>query len=91
MMAPALTRAELDRLPPVVDLATAGRALGIGRTKAYELARTGEFPCRVLRLGNSYRVPTAFLRGLLGLTKSEEASAEDASSQIQQETDCYRN
>ena len=79
-MAPALTRAELDRLPPVVDLATAGRALGIGRTKAYELARTGDFPCHVLRLGNSYRVPTAFLRDLLGLTTREEATAEDASS-----------
>lgn len=82
-MAPALTRDELDRLPPVVDLATAGRALGIGRTKAYELARTGEFPCRVLRLGNSYRVPTALLRELLGLASSEEETAEDASSQAQ--------
>jgi hypothetical protein len=59
MMAFALTRDELDQLPPVVDLATAGRALGIGRTKAYELARSGEFPCRVLRIGSSYRVPTA--------------------------------
>ncbi|MDN3356850.1 DNA-binding protein [Actinomadura sp. DC4] len=86
-MAPALTRAELDRLPPVIDLATAGRALGIGRTKAYELARTGEFPCNVLRLGNSYRVPTAFLRDLLGLTTSEKATAQDASSQTQKEAD----
>lgn len=82
-MAPALTRDELDRLPPVIDLATAGRALGIGRTKAYELARTGEFPCRVLRVGNSYRVPTALLRELLGLPSSEEKTAEGASSQAQ--------
>lgn len=71
-MAPALTRKELDRLPPVVDLATAGRALGIGRTKAYELARAGRFPCPVLQLGNSYRVPTAFLRELLGLAPSAQ-------------------
>ena len=82
-MAPALTRDELDRLPPVVDLAMAARALGIGRTKAYELARTGEFPCRVLRLGNTYRVPTAFLRELLGLASSEEETAEGASAQAQ--------
>jgi len=80
-MAPALTRDELDRLPPVIDLATAGRALGIGRTKAYELARTGEFPCRVLRVGTSYRVPTASLRKLLGLAPSEEETAETASSE----------
>lgn len=82
-MAPALTRDELDRLPPVIDLATAGRALGIGRTKAYELARTGEFPCRVLRFGNSYRVPTAFLHALLGLAADEEETPEDASSRAQ--------
>jgi hypothetical protein len=79
MMASALTRDEFDRLPPVVDLATAGRALGIGRTKAYELARTGEFPCRVLRLGNVYRVPTAFLRELLGLTAGEQETTHGAS------------
>ncbi len=29
-------------------LMTAARILGLGRTKAYELARHGEFPCRVI-------------------------------------------
>lgn len=86
-MAAALTRDELDRLPPVIDLATAGRALGIGRTKAYELARTDEFPCRVLRVGNSYRVPTAFLRELLGLTSNQDELSQDASSQTPGEVD----
>jgi hypothetical protein len=40
--------------------------LGIGRTKAYELARAGEFPCRVLRHGRTYAVAAADLRDLLG-------------------------
>lgn len=67
MSSRALTMAELGELPAVTDIVTAGRALGIGRTKAYELARAGEFPCRILRIGNSYVVPTAELHALLGL------------------------
>ncbi|MGI5326921.1 hypothetical protein [Actinomadura nitritigenes] len=51
----------------MVDLVTAGRALGVGRTKSYELARAGRFPCPVLRVGRSYLVPTAGLLTLLGL------------------------
>jgi hypothetical protein len=61
-----MTRAELLALPVVVDLVTAGRALGIGRTRAFELARRGDFPVPVLRVGLTYRVPTAYLLKLLG-------------------------
>ncbi|WP_222936843.1 helix-turn-helix domain-containing protein [Streptomonospora sp. PA3] len=43
------------------ELMTAARMLGIGRTKAYELARQGEFPCHVIRIGEQYRVSTADL------------------------------
>ena len=35
---------------------TAARILGIGRTKAYDLARRGKFPCLVIRVGDLYRV-----------------------------------
>ncbi|WP_261986702.1 DNA-binding protein [Actinomadura sp. HBU206391] len=62
-----MTAAEISTLPAVVDLVTAGRVLGLGRTKAYELARAEEFPCRVLRVGGTYLVPTAGLLALLGL------------------------
>ncbi len=58
---------ELRALPVSVDLPTAGRAFGIGRTKAHELARRGEFPCRVLRVGAKYRVPRAAIFEALGL------------------------
>jgi hypothetical protein len=56
-----LSLADVQRLPAVVDLVTAGQALGLGRTKTYQLAQTGEFPCRVIRAGRSYLVPTAML------------------------------
>ncbi|MGH3381648.1 MAG: DNA-binding protein [Actinoallomurus sp.] len=61
-----MSLAELGELPAVIDLVTAGRALGLGRTKSYEMARSGDFPCRVLRVGNTYRVPTSELLTLLG-------------------------
>ena len=52
-----MSRDELLSLPVSTDLATAGRAFGLGRTKAFELAKAGEFPCPVLRVGAKYRVP----------------------------------
>ena len=65
---------DLCRLPVVVDLLTAASVLGIGRTSAYELVRTGRWPTPVLRLGSRIRVPTAALRELLSLsTESAEA------------------
>jgi hypothetical protein len=64
---PGLSLADIDELPVVMDLVTAGRALGLGRTKSYELAKAGQFPCRLIRVGKSYMVPTAELLTLLGL------------------------
>ncbi len=57
-----LTMAEVMMLPAVTDLVSAGKALGMGRTRSYELARAGTFPRRVLRIGRTYQVPTAGLR-----------------------------
>jgi excisionase family DNA binding protein len=48
------------------DVATAGAILGIGRSKAYELAKSGEFPVTILRVGRRYLVPTSALLALLG-------------------------
>ena len=53
------------RASATVDLMTAARALGLGRTKAYELAKREQFPCRVIRIGEHYRIPTAGLLELL--------------------------
>jgi hypothetical protein len=62
-----MTPTELHELPVSVDLETAGRAFGIGRTKSHELARAGEFPCRVLRVGLKYRVPRNAILEALGI------------------------
>ncbi|QTZ93257.1 hypothetical protein [Streptomyces auratus] len=62
-----MRREELLELPAAVDLETGNRALGLGRSKGYELAKRGQYPCKVLRLGNAYRVVTADLLALLGL------------------------
>ena len=65
-----LTIAQL-RTHPTVDLMTAAKALGLGRTKAYELARRDDFPCRIIRIGDTYRVPTPGLLELLGVSGEE--------------------
>jgi hypothetical protein len=64
----SLTFDQLHTLPTIVNLMTAARALGIGRTKAYELAQGGQFPCRIIRVGKGYHVPTADLLTVLGVT-----------------------
>ena len=69
----AMTRAELLALPAVIDVTTAARALGLGRSTAYDLARRAKFPCRVLHIGSSYRVPTAELLRVLGIEPANES------------------
>ncbi|MGH3938698.1 MAG: DNA-binding protein [Pseudonocardiaceae bacterium] len=64
----SLTFDQLHDLPAVVDLMTAAHALGIGRTKAYRLAHNNQFPCRIIRVGISYHIPTADLLRVLGVT-----------------------
>ncbi len=66
---------ELQALPVSIGIVTAGRAFSIGRTKAHELARRGDFPCPVLRLGNRYRVTRADLLRALGV---DPANADDS-------------
>jgi hypothetical protein len=52
------------------DIETAGAILGIGRTKAYVLAKIGRFPVRVLRIGRRYRRPDPGILTLLGAATS---------------------
>ena len=58
---------DLASLPPVLDVPTAGRLLGLGRSAAYDLIVAGLWPTPVLRLGRRLRIPTAPLLALLGL------------------------
>ncbi|MFF5655173.1 DNA-binding protein [[Kitasatospora] papulosa] len=71
--------ADLQALPPTIDVETAGRAFGIGRATAYRLARGDQFPCKVVRAGRSYRVVTSDLRRVLGVPQpAEQTPAEQA-------------
>jgi hypothetical protein len=71
-MTEALSVVELRALPAVVDVPTAGRAYGIGERHAYELARRGEFPVPVLKLGRLLRVRSVDLLGDLGVTRDDD-------------------
>lgn len=74
-MSRALAAAEVLALPAAVDLVTAGRACGISRTTSYELARRGEFPIPLLRLGTQYRARRADLLALLGIEQPTASPA----------------
>ncbi|MFJ4617386.1 hypothetical protein [Streptomyces sp. NPDC088812] len=58
---------ELLALPVAFDLDTSNRALQLGRTKGFQLAKSGEYPCRVMRVGHTYRVSRADLLRALGI------------------------
>jgi hypothetical protein len=75
-MVQPLTEAELLALPPTVDLTTAGRAFRMGRTKAYELARQGRFPVRVLSVGPKFVVPKRAILEALGIDTAGGADRE---------------
>jgi predicted DNA-binding transcriptional regulator AlpA len=63
-----LTKSQLLALPAAVDVETAARAFGIGRTTAYALVRTDQFPCKVVRAGRTVRVITADMLRVLEIT-----------------------
>jgi hypothetical protein len=58
---------------PTLTIRDAGALLGIRIKVCYELARRGEFPVPILRLGSYYRVPTRPLLDLLGLLDEPES------------------
>lgn len=73
-----MTTDEVLALPAVIDLDTANRALMIGRSTGYGLAKQEEYPVKVLRLGNAYRVVTADLLKLLGLERLPQLDGQSA-------------
>ena len=63
-----VTRDELLSLPPVIDVSTAADVFGLGRSAAYELVRTGQWPTPIIRLGRHIRIPTLPVLELVGIT-----------------------
>ncbi|MEV6927046.1 hypothetical protein AB0M46_21435 [Dactylosporangium sp. NPDC051485] len=64
----------------VTDLPTAARVFGLGRALAYQLARDGQFPVQVLRVGNRYRVPVAAILAALHLPAAPAGSSPSATN-----------
>ena len=75
---PQLSVAEVLALPPSVDLVYAARAVGIGRSAAYQQAAAGgldygEDQVPVQRVAGSWRVRRADLIRVLGITETASA------------------
>jgi len=61
------TEEEIRALGVRTDLETAASIWGIGRTRAYELARAGDFPSPLMRVGNRYVALVTPLLEALGI------------------------
>ena len=66
---PAAGRHQRRRKPATLGHRLAGRIAGVGRSVAYEAARTGKLidDVPVIRVGQRYRVPVAALEAKLGI------------------------
>ena len=62
---PAWTEQAVRALGMTTDVEIAGEILGIGRTKAYEMAKNGDFPVKIVRIGRRYKVSIPALLKLL--------------------------
>ncbi|HTY73525.1 MAG TPA: hypothetical protein VMI11_14065 [Actinomycetes bacterium] len=70
-----MSRQELLALPAVVSPdPVAFKAFDMSRGKGYELLKTGTFPCKVIRIGVSYKVVTGGPDGLLAALGIEPAA-----------------
>jgi predicted DNA-binding transcriptional regulator AlpA len=65
MAAGGLTLREIRRLPATVDVPTAARALGVGRSTLYEAIRLGSSPVKVITVQRRVVVLTASLINVL--------------------------
>jgi predicted DNA-binding transcriptional regulator AlpA len=58
-------RKKMASLPPAIRLPDANDLISLSRTTGYRLARSGLYPCSVLRVGSEYRVRKYELQRLL--------------------------
>ncbi|QJS14670.1 hypothetical protein HKX69_30065 [Streptomyces argyrophyllae] len=70
-----MSEAEVLALPVSVPLELANRALGIGRTRGYQRAKSGTYPIAVMRHGVAYRCRRADILNYLGITSRDTAAS----------------
>jgi hypothetical protein len=61
------TEQRIRALGTLTDIPTAGRIFGLGRARAYELAKLGDFPVPIIPIGARFKVPVAGILTTLGL------------------------
>jgi predicted DNA-binding transcriptional regulator AlpA len=61
------TAERIRALGATTNVSTAAEIFGLSRDTGYHLARTGQFPVPVLRIGRQLRVPVAPILTLLGM------------------------
>jgi excisionase family DNA binding protein len=66
---------QLHSREPMMTVLQAAAALGIGRTLAYELVRTGEWPTPVVRIGRLVRIPRRPFEQFLATGRSDASVA----------------
>jgi hypothetical protein len=63
----SVTRDEMLALPHVIDVSTAADVFEVGRSAAYEIIRSGQWPTPIIRIGRHIRIPTLPLLKLVGM------------------------
>ena len=81
-MGVAMTQAEVDDLPVLVNLTTSAKVLGRGRDWAYLALRSGTFPCRTVQVGRNRMVPRAELLRVLGADSVTPAAAQEIDARV---------
>jgi len=74
------SREEILALDAIVDIPTAGKCFKLGKSTAYELARSGKFPVPVLLLGKTFRVTRASILAYLGIEDAPVSAGESGQS-----------
>jgi hypothetical protein len=80
---PTMTHEELLKLPVTVPVLEAGRAFDLSPDGVYDLIRRDAFPCRVIRVGRTYRVPRAELLRVLGIDAAPAGPAPACTCEVQ--------
>jgi predicted DNA-binding transcriptional regulator AlpA len=81
-MATRRTIAEIGTLPTVLTSEETAELLGVSVDHLWALAREGTAPVEPLKLGRSYRWPTARLLALLGLGPDTDEPPVDAGGSV---------
>src|SRR2546426_783404 len=64
---------EIREWPATVSVPKAGTAWGLGRSTSYDMARRGEFPAAVSKVGQRYKVVTASIIQALSARTTQSA------------------